>query len=88
MQEGVDGGWDSLDLPEAHHTQTGLAYNLNGQDLPPDHGAPLRLKVTRQLGYKSVKYLERIQVVDSLKHFGDGRGSISPSYGYSWYAGI
>jgi DMSO/TMAO reductase YedYZ molybdopterin-dependent catalytic subunit len=83
-----DDNWDSLDLPDAYHPQTFLTYNLNGQDLPPDHGAPVRLKVTRQLGYKSVKYLEKITLVDSLKHVGDGRGSISPSEGYSWYAGI
>ncbi|HYL86704.1 MAG TPA: molybdopterin-dependent oxidoreductase [Candidatus Angelobacter sp.] len=83
-----DDTWDSLDLPDAYHPQTYLAYNLNGNDLPPDHGAPLRVKVTRQLGYKSVKYLQKITLVDSLKHVGDGRGSISPSQGYSWYAGI
>jgi len=84
----MDGGWDSLDLPDAYHTQTFLAYSLNGQDLPPDHGAPLRVKVARQLGYKSVKYLQKITVVNSLKNVGDGRGSGAPSFGYSWYAGI
>jgi DMSO/TMAO reductase YedYZ molybdopterin-dependent catalytic subunit len=83
-----DGDWDSLDLLDAYHPQTFLAYNLNGEDLPPDHGAPLRVKVARQLGYKSVKYLQKIALVDSLKHVGDGRGSIAPSQGYSWYAGI
>jgi DMSO/TMAO reductase YedYZ molybdopterin-dependent catalytic subunit len=83
-----DEAWDSLDLADAFHPQTFLAYNLNGKDLPPDHGAPLRAKVPRQLGYKSVKYLQKITMVDSLKHVGDGRGSISPAYGYSWYAGI
>jgi DMSO/TMAO reductase YedYZ molybdopterin-dependent catalytic subunit len=80
--------WDSLDLADAYHPQTFLTYNLNGKDLPADHGAPLRVKVTRQLGYKSVKYLQKITLVDSLKRVGDGRGSISPSQGYSWYAGI
>jgi DMSO/TMAO reductase YedYZ molybdopterin-dependent catalytic subunit len=83
-----DGMWDSLDLPDARHPQTLLAYNVNDKDLPPDHGAPLRARVARQLGYKSVKYLERITLVDSLKHVGDGRGSAQPSYGYSWFAGI
>jgi DMSO/TMAO reductase YedYZ molybdopterin-dependent catalytic subunit len=83
-----DEEWDSLDLPEAIHPQTLLAYNMNGEDLPTDHGAPLRLRVPRQLGYKSVKYLRRITVVDSLKNVGDGKGSISPSVGYSWFAGI
>jgi DMSO/TMAO reductase YedYZ molybdopterin-dependent catalytic subunit len=83
-----DESWDSLDLPDAYHAQTFLAYNLNGQDLPADHGAPLRARVARQLGYKSVKYLHRLTFVDSLKNVGDGRGSASPAAGYSWYAGI
>lgn len=83
-----DGVWDSLDLPDAYHPQTFLTYGLNGDDLPAPHGAPLRLRVARQLGYKSVKFLSRITLVDSLKNVGDGKGSISPAYGYSWYAGI
>jgi DMSO/TMAO reductase YedYZ molybdopterin-dependent catalytic subunit len=83
-----DDVWDSLDLPDAFHPQTMLAYNVNGEDLPADHGAPLRARVARQLGYKSVKYLYRITLVDSLKHVRDGRGSAQPSYGYSWFAGI
>jgi DMSO/TMAO reductase YedYZ molybdopterin-dependent catalytic subunit len=83
-----DTAWDSLDLADAFHPQTFLAYNLNGEDLPTDHGAPLRVRVARQLGYKSVKYLSRITVTDTLKNIGDGRGSAAPSYGYSWYAGI
>ena len=83
-----DETWDSLDLPDAYHAQTFLAYKLNGQDLPADHGAPLRVRVARQLGYKSVKYLHKLTFVDSLKHVGDGRGSASPAAGYSWYAGI
>ena len=83
-----DWSWDSLDLPDAYHAQTFLAYNLNGRDLPADHGAPLRVRVARQLGYKSVKYLHKITFVDSMKKVGDGRGSAAPSYGYSWYAGI
>ncbi len=84
----LDESWDSLDMPDAWHPQTLLAYGMNGQDLPPEHGAPLRLKVTRQLGYKNVKYLSHILVTDSLKNIGKGLGSISPEIGYSWYAGI
>jgi hypothetical protein len=80
--------WDSLDMPEALHPQTLLAYAMNGQELPTPHGAPLRLRVPRQLGYKSVKYLSRISVTDTLKNIGDGLGSRSPEVGYSWYAGI
>ena len=83
-----DGTWDSLDLPDAYHPQTLLAYGLNGKEISAPHGAPLRLRVARQLGYKSVKFLSRVTLVDSLKNVGDGRGSISPAYGYSWYAGI
>ncbi len=83
-----DDNWDSLDLPDAWHPQTFLAWNLNGKEITPEHGAPLRLRVARQLGYKSVKFLSRISLVDSLKHVGNGKGSISPDFGYSWYAGI
>ena len=80
--------WDSIDMLDALHPQTTLAYALNGQELPTPHGAPLRLRVPRQLGYKSIKYLSRITVTDSLKHVGDGRGSSEPAAGYSWFAGI
>lgn len=83
-----DEGWDSLDMQDAWHPQTLLAYGMNGQDLPEEHGAPLRVKVPRQLGYKSVKYLARITFTDTLKHIGKGLGSSAPEYGYSWYAGI
>ena len=79
---------DSLDLADALHEQTLLAYGMNGAELPMEHGAPLRLRVPRQLGYKSVKYLSRIYVTDSLRGIGSGKGSISPDLGYSWYAGI
>jgi DMSO/TMAO reductase YedYZ molybdopterin-dependent catalytic subunit len=83
-----DESWDSLDLPDAFHPQTLLAYGLNGQDLPTPHGAPIRLRVARQLGYKSVKYLSHIKVTDTLKNIGKGLGSASPEVGYSWFAGI
>lgn len=80
--------WESIDMADAWHPQTLLAYGMNGEDLPAPHGAPVRLRVPRQLGYKSLKYLAAITVVDSVKDIGDGRGSISPELGYSWYAGI
>jgi DMSO/TMAO reductase YedYZ molybdopterin-dependent catalytic subunit len=83
-----DESWDSVDMPEALHPQTLLAYGMNGQELPAPHGAPLRMKVPRQLGYKNIKFLSRITVTDNLKNIGNGEGSISPDYGYSWYAGI
>lgn len=84
----LDGWWDSLDMDDARHPQTLLAYAMNGPDMPTDHGAPLRLKVPRQLGYKNLKYLSRITVTDSAKDIGDGLGSSAPAAGYSWYAGI
>jgi DMSO/TMAO reductase YedYZ molybdopterin-dependent catalytic subunit len=83
-----DNWWDSLDMPDAFHPQTFLAYGMNGQELPTDHGAPVRLKVARQLGYKSLKYLSRITVTDTAKNIRDGLGSGNPADGYSWYAGI
>jgi len=83
-----DNFWESIDMIDALHPQTFLAYGLNGRDLPPEHGAPVRVRVARQLGYKSVKYLARVSVVDTLENIGNGLGSASPDYGYSWYAGI
>jgi DMSO/TMAO reductase YedYZ molybdopterin-dependent catalytic subunit len=80
--------WDSIDMSDAWHPQTFLAYGMNGQELPAGHGAPVRMKVARQLGYKSVKYLTRIIVTDTMKNIGDGQGSPAPAAGYSWYAGI
>jgi DMSO/TMAO reductase YedYZ molybdopterin-dependent catalytic subunit len=80
--------WDSLDMADAWHPQTLIAYGMNGAELPTRHGAPVRLSVPRQLGYKSVKYLARISVVDDITSVGNGLGSASPDYGYSWYAGI
>ena len=83
-----DESWESLDMADAWHPQTLIAYGMNGEELPVRHGAPVRLRVTRQLGYKSVKYLARITVTDSLKNIGAGLGSYAPEIGYSWYAGI
>jgi DMSO/TMAO reductase YedYZ molybdopterin-dependent catalytic subunit len=83
-----DDWWDSIDMDDAHPPQTLLAYAMNGPEMPLDHGAPLRLKVPRQLGYKNLKYLSRMTVTDTAEGIGDGLGSGSPSAGYSWYAGI
>jgi DMSO/TMAO reductase YedYZ molybdopterin-dependent catalytic subunit/thiosulfate reductase cytochrome b subunit len=83
-----DGWWDSIDMDDAFHPQTLLAYGMNGPELPLDHGAPLRLKVARQLGYKNLKYLSHMTVTDNAKGIGDGLGCGSPAAGYSWYAGI
>ena len=82
------GWWESIDMADALHPQTLVTYGMNGGELPVGFGGPLRLRVPRQLGYKSVKYITRITVTDSLKRFGKGLGSASPEGGYSWYAGI
>jgi DMSO/TMAO reductase YedYZ molybdopterin-dependent catalytic subunit len=83
-----DDFWDSIDMADALHPQTFLAYSMNGHELPLEHGAPLRLRVARQLGYKSVKYLGRMTVTDSIAGFGKGVGGVNAEYGYSWWAGI
>jgi DMSO/TMAO reductase YedYZ molybdopterin-dependent catalytic subunit len=83
-----DDFWGSVDMPEALHPQTLLVHEMNGETLSPDHGAPVRLRIPRQLGYKNTKFIARITVVDSLKNIGTGLGSAAPDLGYSWYAGI
>jgi len=80
--------WDSLDMADALHPQTIIAHGMNGADLPVPFGGPLRMRVPRQLGYKSIKYLTRLTLSDSLKPFGKGLGSAAPEGGYAWYAGI
>jgi len=80
--------WDSIDMADALHPQTFLTYGMNGDELPVGNGGPLRLRVPRQLGYKSVKFITHLTVTDDLKKFGKGLGSASPEGGYAWYAGI
>jgi DMSO/TMAO reductase YedYZ molybdopterin-dependent catalytic subunit len=84
-----DGGYyESIDLVDAFHPQTLLAYALNDRPLAVANGAPLRLRVERQLGYKQAKYLMRIEAVAHLKDIGGGRGGYWEDRGYEWYAGI
>lgn len=80
--------YESIDLVDAFHPQTILAHQLNGQPLDAGHGAPLRLRVERQLGYKQAKYLMQIIVADSLAPFGGGNGGYWEDRSYEWYAGI
>ncbi|VVT18793.1 molybdopterin-dependent oxidoreductase [Rhizobium sp. EC-SD404] len=81
--------YESIDLVEAFHPQTILAYGMNDGDLPIGHGAPLRLRVERQLGYKQAKFVMRIEAVESLDAIGRGRGGYWEDAGaYDWYAGI
>ncbi|MEQ5836098.1 molybdopterin-binding protein [Marinobacter sp. NFXS9] len=80
--------YESIDMEDAHHPQTLLAYELNGEPLPIANGAPLRLRVERQLGYKMAKYVMAIEVVDRFDHIGRGKGGFWEDRGYAWYAGI
>jgi DMSO/TMAO reductase YedYZ molybdopterin-dependent catalytic subunit len=81
--------YESIDLVDAFHPQTILAYGLNDSRLPIPNGAPLRLRVERQLGYKHAKFLSRIEAVDSLAGIHGGRGGYWEDVGdYEWYAGI
>lgn len=80
--------YGSIDLASARHEQTILAYDLNGAALAVEHGAPLRLRVERQLGYKMSKYVMRVELVDSFAKIGDGHGGYWEDNGYKWYAGI
>ena len=80
--------YESMALPDAFHPQTILAYELNSTPLDVPHGAPLRLRFERQLGYKHAKYVMRIQLVESLKGIGGGKGGYWEDQGYEWYAGI
>jgi len=80
--------WDSIDMADALHPQTTVTLGMNGGELPVPFGGPLRMRVPRQLGYKSVKYITRLTLTDTLKPFGKGLGSAAPEAGYAWYAGI
>ena len=80
--------YESLDLHEAAHPQTILALDLNDKPLDLDHGAPVRLRVPTQLGYKSAKWVARVELVADLKHIGGGSGGYWEDQGYEWYAGI
>lgn len=80
--------YESIDLIDAYHPQTILAYEMNDAALPVAHGAPLRLRVERQLGYKQAKYVMRLEAVEDFAHIGGGSGGFWEDRGYEWYAGI
>jgi DMSO/TMAO reductase YedYZ molybdopterin-dependent catalytic subunit len=80
--------YESVAVQDLYHPQTILAYELNGKPLDVPHGAPLRLRLERQLGYKHAKYVERIQLVESLGGIAGGKGGYWEDQGYEWYAGI
>jgi DMSO/TMAO reductase YedYZ molybdopterin-dependent catalytic subunit len=79
--------WESIDMADALHPQTLLTIGMNGGELPVGFGGPLRMRISRQLGYKSLKYVTSLTLADNLKHFGKGLGSAEPETGYAWYAG-
>jgi DMSO/TMAO reductase YedYZ molybdopterin-dependent catalytic subunit len=80
--------WESIDMADALHPQTFLTTGMNGGDLPVKFGGPLRMRVPRQLGYKSLKFITHITATDDIRKFGKGLGSAEPEAGYAWYAGI
>ena len=86
--DGTDLYYESIDMDDAWHPQTILAYELNGEALPIKNGAPVRLRVERQLGYKHAKYVMKIELVESFAHIAGGNGGYWEDQGYQWYAGI
>lgn len=89
MMKGKTRYYESIDLVDAFHPQTILAWALNDEVLPVGNGAPVRLRVERQLGYKHAKYVERIEAVDDLTQLYGGKGGYwEDGSGYEWYAGI
>jgi len=80
--------YESIDLIDAVHPQTILAYDMNDRPLPVANGAPLRLRVENQLGYKHAKYIRALEFVASFDKIADGKGGYWPDQGYEWYAGI
>jgi DMSO/TMAO reductase YedYZ molybdopterin-dependent catalytic subunit len=80
--------YESIDLIDAFHEQTIVAHSLNGAPLPVRNGAPLRMRIERQLGYKHAKYLTAIEAVETLDGIGGGQGGYWEDRGYQWYAGI
>jgi len=88
LEADADTYYESIDLMDAFHPQTILAYALNGKPLPVPNGAPLRLRVERQLGYKMAKYVMGIDAVERLEHIRGGNGGYWEDRGYEWYAGI
>jgi len=87
-EDGSSPYYESIDLDDVFHPQTILAYELNGKPLLVANGAPLRLRLERQLGYKMAKYVMRIEVVEDFSRIAGGKGGYWEDQGYEWYAGI
>ena len=86
--DGTGQYYETIDLVDALHPQTLLAYDMNDRPLDVPHGAPLRLRLERQLGYKMAKYVMRIEALESFEKLGRGKGGYWEDRGYQWYAGI
>ena len=88
MEEDGTKYYESIDMEDAYHPQTILAYELNDKLLPIANGAPIRVRIERQLGYKMAKYIMSIELVTSFDKIGGGKGGYWEDRGYQWYAGI
>jgi DMSO/TMAO reductase YedYZ molybdopterin-dependent catalytic subunit len=91
LEPATDGSgqyYETIDLVDAMHPQTILAYDMNDRPLTVPHGAPLRLRVERQLGYKMAKYIMRVEAIESFRDIARGKGGYWEDRGYEWYAGI
>ena len=88
QDDGTQPYYESIDMIDALHPQTILAYAVNGADLPIGNGAPIRVRIERQLGYKMAKYIMRIELVETFEHLYGGKGGFWEDRGYAWYAGI
>ena len=80
--------YESIDLEDAFHPQTILAYDLNDEPLPVKNGAPLRLRLERQLGYKMAKYVMSIEAVEDFSGIARGKGGYWEDQGYEWFGGL
>ena len=87
-EDGTGLYYESIDLDDAFHPQTILAYEMNDATLPIANGAPIRLRVERQLGYKHAKYVMRIELVETFEKIAGGKGGYWEDQGYQWFAGI
>ncbi len=88
MEAGGPNYYESIDMEDAYHPQTILAYQLNDKPLPVANGAPIRVRIERQLGYKMAKFIMHIELVSSFDRIGGGKGGYWEDQGYQWYAGI
>jgi DMSO/TMAO reductase YedYZ molybdopterin-dependent catalytic subunit len=91
IEQGLTGNilyYGTIDLLDAHHPQTILAWGMNGKALPVENGAPLRVRVERQLGYKQPKYVNKIELISDFSAIGWGKGGYWEDRGYDWYGGI